>query len=60
MIESIHGWVTTPAVCNTCGKKLQVVYETDVIIDNGKGIWKLPVGFKCDCGSEDITYTDFE
>jgi hypothetical protein len=61
MIESSHQWATTPAVCNTCGKKFQLVFETDIIKDGDKESWKLPKDFCCErCGSDDILFPDFE
>lgn len=60
-MEVSKNWVTTPAVCDICGKKWQLVFETQIIIDGDQEQWKFPADITCDnFGSDKLTYTDFE
>ena len=54
-------WCTTPAVCNTCGNTYQMVFEANIIEIDDEESWELPTDIICNqCGSNDITFTDFE
>lgn len=55
MIVSSKKWITTPAICNTCGKKYQMVFEADILTIDGMEEIKLPDDLYCkECGGDDF------